>query len=128
MKKAIFILIFFISNIFAIDSDIQKAFAVGIFHENETGENVQHVTSTTQDYNGTCYSKIVILGNYNKNTNVEVKIGDSIGIYQSYIPISNKITKKIFAYELTFKHQNVTQGYFEVKVNNQLHDSKVLVK
>ena len=49
-------------------------------------------------------------------------------IYPIDISFNNKITKKIFAYELTFKHQNVTQGYFEVKVNNKLYDSKVFVK
>ncbi|MCT7910894.1 hypothetical protein N5912_03565 [Arcobacter lacus] len=128
MNKLFFFLLFLTISLWAVNLEIQKAFAVGIFHENETGENVQHTTTTTQDYNGTCYTKIVILGDYNKNTNVQVKIGDSIGVYQSYIPIYNKLTKKIFAYELTFKHQNVSKGYFEVKVNNKLYDSKVFVK
>lgn len=127
MKSLLFFLLISTSS-FSSSLDIQKAFAVAIYHEDETGENVQHIKTTKDDYNGTCYTKIAIFGYYNKNTKVEVKIGDSTGIYQSEIPLFNKTTKKLFGHELTFKHQNVTKGYFEVRVNGKLYDSKVFVK
>ena len=31
------------------------------FHENGTGENIQHKKNYQDDYNGICFSKIVIL-------------------------------------------------------------------
>ena len=30
--------------------------------------------------------------------------------------------------ELTFKHFNVKKGYFEVKIDNKIYDSKVFIK
>lgn len=128
MKKLIFIIFFLTSTFITANSNIQKAIAVAIYHEDETGENVQHKKITTYDYNGTCYTKIAIFGSYDKNTKVEVRVGDSLGIYQSNTPLFNKYTKKIFGYELTFKHQNVSKGYFEVKVDNKLYDSKTFIK
>ena len=59
MRILIFIL--FISfTLFAANSDIQASYAVAVFHENGTGENIQHKKITDQDYNGICFSKIVV--------------------------------------------------------------------
>ena len=65
-----------------------------------------------------------------KSTNtqkIEVKIGNALGYFESSIPIYNK--QKIYiAEELTFKHYNVSKGYFEVKINDKIYDTKVFVK
>jgi len=54
MRILIFIL--FISfTLFAANSDIQVSYAVAVFHENGTGENIQHKKITDQDYNGICF-------------------------------------------------------------------------
>ena len=29
---------------------------------------------------------------------------------------------------MTFKHYNIDKGYFEVRINNKLYDTKVFVK
>jgi hypothetical protein len=128
MKK-IFILITLLLTITqanAYSTKIKTAHAIGIFHKNGNGENIQHVRKTKDDYNGICYSKIVIFGKLN-NINVKVKIGNSIGSFIKRIPIYNKQKIKI-AQEMTFKHYNVTKGYIEVRINNKLYDSKVFVK
>ena len=126
-KKFILVLHLFISSVFAFDSDIQASYAIGVFHENGMGENVQHKKITDQDYNGTCFSKIVIFGNYSNHSKIEVKIGNSLGYYKSKIPIFNDFKIKI-GDELTFEHYNVSKGYFQVKINNKLYDTKVFVK
>ena len=125
MRILIFIL--FISfTLFAANSDIQASYAVAIFHENGTGENIQHKKITDQDYNGICFSKIVVFGEI-RNKKIEVKIGNALGYFESSIPIYNK--QKIYiAEELTFKHYNVSKGYFEVKINDKIYDTKVFVK
>ena len=110
----------------ATNSKIKAAYAIGIFHENKKGENVQHVRRTKEDYNNTCYSKIVVFTNLT-NLKTEVKIGNSIGTLINTRGIYNKYKIKI-AQEQTFKHFNVTKGYMEVRVNNKLYDSKVFVK
>jgi hypothetical protein len=125
MKK--FILLIFIINLNLFASDIQAAYAIGIFHENGMGENIQHKRITEQDYNKTCFSKIVIFGNYSLQSKIEVKVGDSLGYFVSKIPIYNKYKIKI-GDELTFKHNNITKGYFEVRIDGKLYDTKVLIK
>ena len=94
MRILIFIL--FISfTLFAANFDIQASYAVAVFHENGTGENMQHKQRQQQGHNG--------------------------------ISIYNK--QKIYiAEELTFKHYNVSKGYFEVKINDKIYDTKVFVK
>lgn len=57
MKKFILTLFLIISNLFSFDSNIQGSYAIGIFHENGTGENIQHKKITQDDYNGICFSK-----------------------------------------------------------------------
>lgn len=112
--------------LFASNSEIQASYAVGVFHENGNGENIQHKKITDQDYNGICFSKIVVFGEI-RNKRIEVKIGNSLGYFESSIPIYNK--QNIFiAEELTFKHYNVSKGYFEVKIDNEIYDTKVFVK
>lgn len=103
-----------------------KSYAIGIFDEKGNGENIQHKRITNNDYNGVCYSKIVIFGNYKKE-DIEVKIGDSIGHFQSTLSIFNKQNIKI-AEELTFKHYTISNGYFEIKINNKIFDTKVYIK
>ena len=123
----ILIFIFFTSfALFATNSEIQASYSVGVFHENGSGENVQHKKITDQDYNGVCFSKIVVFGEI-RNKKIEVKIGKSLGYFESSIPIYNN--QKIYiAEELTFKHYNVSKGYFEVKIDGKIYDTKVFVK
>lgn len=127
MKKSLLIPFLAISSLFAFDSNIQASYAIGIFHENGKGENIQHKKITDQDYNGTCFSKIVIFGDYNSNSNIEVKIGDSIGHFINKTPVFNDRNIRI-GYELTFKHYTIRKGLFQVKIDNKLYDSKVFVK
>jgi len=127
MKKFILTLFLTISNLFSFDSNIQGSYAIGVFHENGTGENIQHKKITQDDYNGTCFSKIVIFGNISNNSKIEVKIGNSLGYIQNQIPIYNKNKIKI-GIEITFIHYNVDKGYFEIKIDNKLYDSKVFIK
>ena len=123
----ILIFIFFTSfALFATNSEIQASYSVGVFHENGSGENVQHKKITDQDYNGVCFSKIVVFGEI-RNKKIEVKIGKSLAYFESSIPIYNN--QKIYiAEELTFKHYNVSKGYFEVKIDDKIYDTKVFVK
>ncbi|RXJ85750.1 hypothetical protein [Arcobacter cloacae] len=127
MKKFILTLFLTISNLFSFDSNIQGSYAIGVFHENGTGENIQHKKITQDDYNGTCFSKIVIFGDISNNSKIEVKIGNSLGYIQNQIPIYNKNKIKIGT-EITFIHYNVDKGYFEIKIDNKLYDSKVFIK
>lgn len=128
--KNIFILIasqlFILTNLNAYSIQIKAAHAIGIFHENGNGENVQHVRETKDDYNGVCFTKIVVFGKLN-NLIPEVKIGSSIGSFVKELPIYNKQKIKI-AKEITFKHYSVTKGYIEVRINKKLYDTKVFVK
>jgi len=122
----ILILLSSIIQLNAYNSKINSAYAIAIFHENEKGENIQHTRKTKDDYNGICYSKIVVFGKVT-NAKTSVKIGNSVGTFIRAIPIYNKYKIKI-AQEQTFKHYNVTKGYIEVRVNKKLYDSKVFVK
>lgn len=125
MKKFILILLILNLNL-AYSSSIQASYAIGVFHENGNGENIQHKKITDQDYNGTCFSKIVVFGE-TRNKNIEVKIGNSLGYLENSLPIYNN--QKIYiGEELTFKHYNISKGYFEVKIDNKLYDTKVFVK
>jgi len=105
---------------------IKTAHAIGIFHENGDGENIQHSRRTKNDYNGICYTKIVVFGKLN-NIMPKVKIANSIGSFVKTMSIYNNQKIKI-AQEMTFKHYNVTKGYLEVRIKNKLYDSKVFVK
>ncbi len=126
MKKFILISLLINLNLFALSSDIQKAIATGVFHANGRGEKVQHVTTTEENYDGTCYSKIAVFGKID-NKNIKVRIGDSLGYFQNSIPIYN-IQNILIGYELTFLHYNVTKGLFEVSIDGRIYDSKVFVK
>lgn len=126
MKKIIYFLLLSLISLYAFNSNIQASYAIGIFDEYGNGENIQHKKTTDNDYNGTCYSKIVIFGNY-LNSNIQVKIGESTGHLENSISIYNKKKIKI-GEELTFKHFNVKKGYFEVKIDNKIYDSKVFIK
>lgn len=91
-------------------------------------EKIFNIKKITQDdYNGICFSKIVIFGNISNNSKIEVKIGNSLGYIQNQIPIYNKNKIKIGT-EITFIHYNVDKGYFEIKIDNKLYDSKVFIK
>tara|TARA_B100001063_G_scaffold240401_1_gene265340 strand:- start:2392 stop:2781 length:390 start_codon:yes stop_codon:yes gene_type:complete len=128
--KNIFILITLLALLLtasnAYSTQIKTAHAIGIFHENGNGENIQHLRKTKDDYNGTCFSKIVIFGKLN-NIIPEVRIGSSKGSFIRSIAIYNKQKIKI-AQEMTFKHNNVKKGYLEVRIKNKLYDSKVFIK
>jgi hypothetical protein len=115
-----------ITQLNAYSTKIRTAHAIGIFHENGNGENIQHVRKTKDDYNGICYSKIVVFGKLN-GIKPKVKIGNSVGAFIKTISIYNKQKIKI-AEEITFKHHNVTKGYIEVRIKEKLYDSKVFVK
>ena len=124
MKKLLFI---FFSFTFLNSSDIQKAFLVAVYDKNRV-ENVQHKIKTDFQYRGEVFFKVAIIGNYNKNVNVTTKINNSNGKLIHTETLYNNLTKKIYGYELTFKHLDVQKGYFEVFVDGKLYDTKVFVK
>ena len=126
MKKIILILITFVITLFAYNSKIEAAYAIGIFNEKGDGENLQHKRITDNDYNDICYSRIVVFGNIS-HERVEVKIGDSLGYFEKSTSVVNKHKIKI-GEEMTFKHYNIDKGYFEVRINNKLYDTKVFIK
>jgi hypothetical protein len=126
MRKYIYLFFISIVTLFGFESEIQASYAVGIFDEKGNGENIQHKRITQNDYNDTCYSKIVIFGNSN-NLNIQVKIGDSLGHFEKSISLYNKYKIKI-GEEITFKHYNIQKGYFEIKIDNKLYDTKVFIR
>jgi hypothetical protein len=126
MKKFILLLTLTTIQLFSAQSNVTGAYAIGIFDSGGNGENIQHAKKTKNDYNGTCYSKIFVVGSY-YNIKPVVNIGNSRGHYQSSKPIYNKIKIKI-GEVLLYKHFNVKKGYMEVRFKNRLYDSKVFVK
>lgn len=126
MKKFILLLTLTTLQLFSAQSKVTGAYAIGIFDSAGNGENIQHVKKTKNDYNGTCFTKIFIVGNH-YNIKPVINIGTSRGHYQSSKPIYNKIKIKI-GEVLLYKHFNVTKGYIEVRFKNRLYDSKVFVK
>lgn len=126
MKKTILLFIIFLSPLFAYNTNIKGAYAIGIFDELGNGENVQHTRKTKSDYNGTCYTKIFVVGKMFK-IKPEVQIGNSIGHYQSSKPIYNNRKIKI-GEVMIFRHFSVSKGYIKVSIRNKLFDSKVYVK
>lgn len=112
---------------FSYSNQINKAFAFAIYNENGQSENIQNINITKYDYNEICYTKIAVFGKLKHNTNIEVKIGNSIGAFENKIPITN-IGKIVIGYEYTFKHYTVTTGRLEVRVDNKLYDARVFVK
>ncbi len=128
MKKFILLLIFILSPLFSYNTSVTAIYAIGIFNASGNGENVQHLKKTKADYNGICYTKVFVVGNA-FNTKPEVRIGNSIGTYQSTKPIYSNNTKKIKIGEvMVFKHFNVTKGLIKVSFKNRVFDSKVYVK
>lgn len=126
MKKLLFIFFSF-SFIFLNASDIQKAFLVAVYDQNRV-ENVQHKIKTDFQYRGEVFFKVAIIGNYNKNVNVLTKINNSNGKLINTQELYNNLTKKIYGYELTFRHLDLEKGYFEVFIDGKLYDTKVFVK
>ncbi|MDY0051328.1 MAG: hypothetical protein RBR65_02200 [Aliarcobacter sp.] len=126
MKKIILLILTITLSLFAFNSKIEASYAIGIFDEYKNGENIQHKRISVNNYNGTCYSKIVIFGNIS-NAKIEVKIGNSLGFFENSTSIYNKYKIKI-GEEMTFKHYNIDKGYFEVRINNKLYDTKVFIK
>lgn len=126
MKKLLFIFFSF-SFIFLNANDIQKAFLVAVYDQNRV-ENVQHKIKTDFQYRGEVFFKVAIIGNYNKNVNVITKINNSNGKLINTQELYNNLTKKIYGYELTFRHLDVEKGYFEVFIDGKLYDTKVFVK
>lgn len=126
IKHILILLFIFNLSLFAFSSKVSNSYAIGIFDEQGQGENVQHTRKTKNDYNGTCFSKIVVFGRLLGQT-PDVRIGSSKGHFVKSIPIYNKKKIKI-ANELTFKHYAVSKGYFEVRISGKLYDGKVFVK
>lgn len=128
MKKLITLLFLINLNLFALTSDdIKEAFAIGMFHSSGSGEKVQNKKVTEDNYDGTCFSKIAILGKLGNNLNIKVRIGSSIGTYQTKAPIYNA-KNILIGYELTFIHESVTSGILEVSIDGRIYDSKLYVK
>ena len=96
MKKFILILFIATSNLFSMPSDIQASYAIGVFHENGMGEKVQNKKITEDNYEGTCFSKIVVLGKIQDN-NIQVRIGDSLGYMENTTNVYNIQNIKIVA-------------------------------
>ncbi len=128
MKKIFFLKvvlsIFF--TLYANSTNIRQARAIGIFDENGNGENIQHVRKTKNDYNGTCFTKVSVFGNF-YHTTPEVYIGNSKGYLQKEESIFNKNKIKIGT-TILYKHYNVTNGYIKVSIDNKIYDFKVFVK
>lgn len=121
----IFLISILLLNI-SFATNIRSAFAIGIFDEDGNGENIQHIRKTNRNYNGTCFSKVFVNGNYGSNTPM-VKIGNSIGHLQSTKSIYNKYKIKT-GEVLLFKHYGVKSGYIKVWILNKLYDSRVFIK
>lgn len=126
MKKFILLLTLILTPLFSYNTKVTGAYAIGIFDAAGNGENVQHVRKTKADYGGLCYTKIFVIGNSFK-LKPTVKIGNSIGEYQSSKPIFSKLKIKIGEVML-FKHRKVTKGHIRVLFRNKLFDAKVYVK
>lgn len=126
MKKIVLISLLLLSTLFSYSSNIQAAYAIGIFDKNGMGENIQHKRKSIYNYNGECYSKIVVFGFLN-NSIPKVSIGNSIGSFVKSVSIYNKLKIKI-GEVITFKHYALSSGYFKVEINNKLYDSKVFIK
>lgn len=126
MKKLILISFLINLNLFALSSDIKEALAVGVFHEDGTGEKVQHKRITDENYDGTCFSKIVVIGKI-ENKNIKVRIGESLGYIQNTTHVYN-VQNILIGEEITFLHNNVTKGLIEVSIDGRIYDSKVFVK
>lgn len=125
MKKIVLIALL-TNSLFSNISDIKSAVAIGIFDEAGNGENIQYLRKTKNNYDGVCYSKIAVFGNLGESE-IEVKIGNSIGHYEKDIPIYSK-QKILIGREVTFKHYNISKGYLEVRIDNKLFDTKVFIK
>jgi len=121
------ILTFFLTymQLFAYSTELRQVFAVAIADSKGNSENIQNVRVTKNDYSGTCYTKIFINGRF-YNQKPTVKIGTSIGHYQSSQTVYNKKTKigKI----LIYKHYRVKSGMLKVYFGDTLYDSRVKIK
>ena len=127
MKKVILLLTtLFLINCFAFSSKVKDAYAIGIFDKKGNGENVQHTRITKSDYNGTCYTKVFVIGKIFK-LKPQVTIGNAIGHFQSTKAVYNKSKIKI-GEVMTFKHYKVSKGYIKVKLKEKILDTKVFVK
>ena len=126
MKKLILISFLINLNLFALSSDIKEALAVGVFHEDGTGEKVQHKRITDENYDGTCFSKIVVIGKI-ENKSIKVRIGESLGYIQNTTHVYN-VQNILIGEEITFLHNNVTKGLIEVSIDGRIYDSKLFVK
>lgn len=127
MKKLLTLLFLINLNLFALPADdIKEAFAIGVFHQSGAGEKVQNKKTTDENYNGTCFSKVAVLGKL-RNQNIKVKIGSSLGYFQAKAPIFN-IKNILIGYELTFLHEDVTSGILQVNIDGKIYDSKLFVK
>lgn len=126
--KLVLITLCLLTTLFSKNLDIKQAFLVALLTEDGKQENVQHKIKTQNDYNGNLFSKVAIIGKYDKNMKILAKIGNSTGKLIDSQPLYNTLTKIIYGYELTFKHQDVTNGYFELIINDNLYDTKVFVQ
>jgi hypothetical protein len=127
MKNIILLITLFLLPLYSsYDTNVQRAFAIGVFNENGKGENVQHVRKTKFDYNGICYTKVFVIGSI-YHGRFQVTIGDSIGSLQSSKDIFNKYKKRVGAVYL-FKHYSVTDGFIKVIIDDKLYDKRVFVK
>jgi len=125
MKKLTIVLILLSNFLFAYNSNVKQAVAIGIFDSNGNGENIQHLRKTKNDYEGTCYTKVFVEGNFFRNK-PKVSIGNSIGHYESSKSIYKN--KKKIGEVLLFKHHNVSKGYIKVSFDKKIFDTKVYVK
>ncbi|RXJ86278.1 hypothetical protein [Arcobacter sp. CECT 8985] len=127
MKKIIIInilILSFLSN-YLFASEVTQARVIGIFDKNGNGENVQYKKQTNANYNGTCFSKIVVIGSLKNKP--KVFIGKSAGVFIKMKPLYNKYKIKIGDI-LIYKHENVSKGYVKITLNNKLYDYRIFVK
>ena len=107
-------------------AEVTQGYAIGIFDHNGKGENIQRKRETLEDYNGLCYSKVIVLGHYGQ-IKPKVTIGTSIGHLIDVKPYYNNRKIKIGSV-LTFKHHNVTHGYLKLSYDKKILDFKVYIR
>lgn len=102
-----------------------NAYAVSVYDEHMTEENIQGKQKTSNDYSGIVYTKIYAFGTFLEE-NVYVRIGNSRGSEIKRVPIVKNHIQ--IGYELIYKHTTVQNGYLEVYIGKKLYDRSLYVK
>ena len=124
MIKTLVTLIFLFNTTFAQENKIFSAFAIAIYDEKGKRESLIKKRETQRDYNGICYTEIVVTSK--KSTIPKIVIKNSLGHLKSSKPLYKEKIK--IGEILLFKHYKVTSGYLKVLINNKVYDMKTFIK